>query len=270
MHKKLRAIAPLIVVALLFISNVLRAQFQINTDYFKVELGYTASFLLADNPATHSIFSVGTEQNPGTLVTGSNFIGAQSSISARMNMELGERRKFIVPIGADVTFYRGLQRLEGDGVSGHGVVSANIYSIVAGLQYRFLDLPLAEAFLYGGLEMRGNFINAPNFKYEIVSRTGGSPPVIVHDTAIKSNVFRFGSAARVGVQGIVAEPVRVNISLAYGIMNLFGRDLRYLDPNTGKPNPIRRAELLTPSRIGETTESLVHFMHFSILLQYKL
>ena len=234
------------------------AQIKMYGDYTKVEIGYTSTFLSSDQGATLSIFSA---RNDSTFVTGSSFIGAQSGLSARMNFEFGEKNRYIIPIGFDMTFMRGLQRLENPGISGHGSVSSNMTTIVAGLQYRFYDLPLAEAFLYGGLETRGSFVSGSRFIYE-VTKTDGSPiPQFNQDTVLKSNVFRFGGALRAGVQGIISEPLRINISWAYGINNLFGRDLRA----SGKE---RRGQLLTPTRINETEEGFSKFLQFSLWLQY--
>jgi hypothetical protein len=232
-------------------------------DYSKVELGYTATFLLGDVGARKLIFSRRGESDTND-VTGSNFIGGQSTISARMNFELGANKKFIVPIGADITFFRGLQRLEDVDLSGHGAVSSNLYSIVMGLQYKAVNLPLADAIMYGGVEMRGNFVSGANFEYEVVRKdSGGVLPKFSKDTTLKQDVFRFGAAARIGVQGVLIKPLIVNISFAYGVLNLFGVDKRTVTRERG-------GELLTPTQIGETSEKTVQFAHFSLWLQYRL
>ncbi len=246
---------PLFVVALL-VSVVLQAQPR-NKDYIKVEVGYTSTFVT--DPANMNIFS---SRHDTTFVTGSNFVGAQSGLSIRTNFELGERRRIIIPVGLDFTFMRGLQRLENPGLTGHGAVSLNMTSIVAGCQYRFVDLPLAAAFLYGGVEARGSFIGGANFRYEVNDYTTGKPiPVFGQDTTLKEATFRLGGAVRLGCQGIISDPLRINVSAAYGVMNLIGRDLRTESKD-------RRGELLTPTRINEANESFATFTQLSIWLQY--
>jgi hypothetical protein len=228
-------------------------------DVTKVEFGFTATFLHGNQGAQLPMFS---SRNDSTFVTGSNYVGAQSGVSARMNFEVGSMRQFIIPVGIDMTFMRGLQRLENPGLTGHGSVSTNITSIVTGCQYRFAELPLAEAFLYGGVDVRGSFIGGARFQYEVDQYSTGQPlPQYAQDTTLKPSVFRLGGALRVGVQGIISEPLRINISAAYGVYNLVGRDLR----TTGSD---RRGQLLTPTRIGETAEQFAAFSNISLWLQY--
>lgn len=229
----------------------------------RVELGYTATFLIKD-PAQGNLYMPANDSTRNVYVTGSKMIGAQSGISARMNFELGEAKRIIVPIGMDLTFFRGQQRLENDVEIGRGAVSSNVTSIVAGAQYRFLDLPLARAFLYGGIEARGSFVQGPHFEYIVENKiTGVRNDTLSQDTTIKESVFRFGGALRVGVQGRLYKQLQVNLSCAYGVINLFGRDLRTSSPD-------RRSDLLTPTYIGETIEHMTQFMHFSIWFQYRL
>lgn len=229
----------------------------------KVEIGYTATFLI-NNPALNNIFTP-SDTSYDAYVTGSKMIGAQSGISARLNFEMGAGKRFIVPLGVDMTFFRGYQRMESNSTIGRGSVSANVTSLVAGIQYRMIELPLARAFLYGGIEARGSFVPGPTFSYIVENKETGQIDYAssIQDTTIKPSVFRFGGAARVGVQGRLYDQLRINISCAYGVMNLFGRDLRTSSLE-------RRSELLTPTQIGETIEQMTHFMHFSIWFQYRI
>ena len=103
---------------------------------------------------------------------------------------------------------------------------------------------------------------AARFQYEVDDYQTGNPlPQYSMDTTLKSNVFRMGGAVRFGVQGILSEPLRINISAAYGVNNLLGRDLR----TTGAD---RRGQLLTPTRIGEGGENFSTFTQVGIWLQY--
>lgn len=228
-------------------------------DITKVEFGFTATVLHGEQGAQLPMFS---SRNDSTFVTGSNFVGAQSGVSARLNFEVGAMKRFIIPVGLDMTFFRGLQRLENPGLTGHGSVSCNVTSIVTGCQYRFAELPLSEAFLYGGVDVRGSFVGGSRFQYNVDEYSTGNPlPQYSLDTTLKPSVFRLGGAVRVGVQGILSEPLRINISAAYGVYNLVGRDLR----STGAD---RRGQLLTPTRIGETGEQFAMYSNISLWLQY--
>ncbi len=231
-----------------------------DNEYFKIELGYSSMFLAKDQGATNPIFLA--DGDTVEKVAGSSFYGAQSGLSVRANFELGPRKKIIIPFGIDYTFFSGIQRLPSKTSSQHGYVSLNMFSIVGGAQYRVLDLPLANAFMYAGVEARGSIVPGASFRYETQDSAVGSPLRVQIDTIIKPTVFRLGGAFRFGVQGEISEPLFVNINLAYGINNLVGRDLRTtLD---------RRAELLTPTRINESVESYSKFLQFCIWFQYRL
>ncbi len=229
-------------------------------DNLKVEFGYTATFLGDDQGATNTIF---LPRGDTAFVTGSSFYGAQSGFSARANFELGSRKRFIIPIGFDYSFFSGIQRIPSSNATQHGFVSVNTFSLVAGAQYRIIDLPLAEAFLYGGVEARGSFIPGANFRYEVLDSANPTVARVEQDTVLKSSVFRFGGAVRVGCQGEISDPLFINVSVAYGVYNLLGRDLR----STGSD---RRGQLLTPSRINETNEAYSKYIQLSIWLQYRL
>jgi hypothetical protein len=105
-------------------------------------------------------------------------------------------------------------------------------------------------------------VGGSRFQYNVDEYSTGNPlPQYSLDTTLKPSVFRLGGAVRVGVQGILSEPLRINISAAYGVYNLVGRDLR----STGAD---RRGQLLTPTRIGETGEQFAMYSNISLWLQY--
>ncbi len=231
-----------------------------NNDYFKLELGFSAMFLGADQGATKSIF---LPKNDTAYVTGSSFFGAQSGLSVRANFELGANKRINIPVGIDYTFFSGSQRLPSATIIQHGNVSVNVLTLVAGGQYRLVDLPLANAFLYAGAELRESYCPGPRFIYEESDTLDPKVSHVVMDSTLKSDVFRFGGALRFGCQGELSDALWINVNVAYGINNLLGRD----DRSSG---PERRGQLLTPSRVNETNEAFSKFLQFGIWLQYRL
>lgn len=232
--------------------------------FTKLEVGYIGTFLYgANNSATNQIFS---SRNPGTTrdtadVTGSSMLGSQNGISARFNIEFGEKNQLILPLGIEYTAFRGGQQLNVDsGARGAGTVRIDMFTVVAGIQHRLWNLPFAQAFLYGGMEARASFLSGTQFEFKVTNRDGTSNPNSSIDTLTKESTFRMGGAIRVGVQGVIQDPIRINVSYAIGFMNLFGRDMR----TSGRD---RRGELLTPSNINQTNEILVPFGQFNLSLQ---
>lgn len=224
-------------------------------------LGYTATFLI-NSPATNLIFTPADRDSGALYVTGSRFVGAQSGITFRYTQALDANERWFLPVGIEAIFFRGKQRQENYLYIGRGQVSADMVTATAGLQYRFADLPLAQAFLYVGIEPRLSVVTGPQITYTVSEKANNQ--VIAEfsfDTTLKPTVVRLGNTLRIGAQGVLEDKILINVNLAWGVFNLIGRDSRLTDPQ-------RRGNLLTPTRIFETSERLEQFIQFSLWLQY--
>lgn len=224
-------------------------------------LGYTATFLV-NSPATNLIFTPTTNDSGIVYVNGSRFVGAQSGITLRYTQAVDQQLRWFVPVSIEAIFFRGKQRLESLLFIGRGEVSLDMYTVSTGIQYRFADLPLAQAFLYAGVEPRLSLVGGANFQYQVTDKsTGAIVPDYSIDTTLKPTVVRAGGVLRLGAQGVLDERVMINLSVAWGAFNLIGRDGRTTDPQ-------RRGRLLTPTRIFETNEAIEQFLQFSLWVQY--
>ncbi|MCX7930079.1 MAG: hypothetical protein N2663_05100 [Chlorobi bacterium] len=223
--------------------------------------GYTATFLV-NSPATNLIFTPSNNDSGFVYVTGSRFVGAQSGITLRLTHALDEQTRWFVPASIEAVFFRGKQRLESQLFIGRGEVAAEMYTLSSGIQYRVLDLPLAQAFIYASAEPRVSYLSGVRFSYQVSDKaTGHLVPDYSLDTTLKQSVVRAGGTLRVGAQGVLDERLMINLSIAWGAFNLIGRDSRTTDPQ-------RRGYLLTPTRISETNEAIEQFMQFSLWIQY--
>ncbi len=228
-----------------------------------VALGYTATFLV-NSAATNLIFTPSTNDSGIVYVNGSRFVGAQSGLTVRFIQALDQQQRWFVPVSIEATFFRGKQRLESLLFIGHGEVASNVFTLSSGVQYRFADLPLAQAFLYASVEPRLSLVGGSSFTYQVVDKsTGATVPDYAIDTTLKPTVLRGGGVVRLGAQGVLDERVMINLSISWGAFNLIGRDSR-------TTNPERRGLLLTPTRIFETSEAIEQFFQFSLWLQYPL
>ncbi|MBL7997414.1 MAG: hypothetical protein JNL32_02135 [Candidatus Kapabacteria bacterium] len=248
-----------IIIFLMLLVCSAQAQNEPKNYVIRTEIGYTSTFLMGLNSAKYPVLSF-PDRNSDPALTGSGFFGAQSGISARVNYQFGSTQQYIIPIGIDMTFYRGFHRLENRTDISRASVSSNTFSLIAGFQHRIMKLPLAEGFIYGGIEATGTYNQAPTFTYNFEEKSTGVSTEVSNVT-LKEDAFRAGAALRLGVQGNINEPLRINVSCGYGILNLIGRDLRTVSDE-------RRAELLTPNRTQQTQELFVHYLQYSFSLQY--
>jgi hypothetical protein len=132
-----------------------------------------------------------------------------------------------------------------------------------GFEWSFVEFPFAFARAYVGGEVRPLFVQAN----EITNRSwnnGSTPP---YDETITSSgkeaCFRLGAMARLGIEGEIYYPVFINTSVAYGVMNLIGRD----DRPTAEGG---RGELLTAKSELEGPETYVHHLNFTFMIQVRL
>ncbi|GIV53539.1 MAG: hypothetical protein KatS3mg039_0057 [Candidatus Kapaibacterium sp.] len=226
-------------------------------------VGYTATFLL-NSPATNLIFSPSSNDSGIVYVNGSRFVGAQSGLTLRYVHALDQQQRWFIPMSIEAIFFRGKQRLESLLFIGRGEVATDVYTLSTGVQYRFADLPLAQAFLYAGIEPRVSVVGGASFSYQVTDKSTGAPVSEYGiDTTLKPTVIRAGGIVRLGAQGVLDDRIMLNLSIAWGAFNLIGRDGRTTDPQ-------RRGQLLTPTRIFETSEAIEQFLQFSLWIQYPL
>ncbi len=239
--------------------------FTANAQFPEVHIagGFTTHSFIGDQIAANPLVAHDSLSLPGA-----SFNGQQLGATIKAIVYLDSDKKFRMPIGVDYVRYFGAQRIE---VSKFYRIqlfnSLHTITPTLGLDYALLKLPLANANLYTGVELRGTFITNTQlaqedyFNYyktvngfELFDRDSLFK---VSEIANKPNTFRLGGVVKLGVEGKIQDPVYLNISLSYGSPNLFGRDNN-------------RAELFTPNNTFETMESVVSQLFFHFLLQYRL
>lgn len=225
--------------------------------------GFTTQSFMGDHIAANSLVARDSISLPGA-----SFNGQQLGASLKAVVYLDSNKKFSMPIGVDYVRFFGAQRLE---VSQFYRIqlfnSLHVITPTIGLDYSMFKLPLANASVYAGVELRGSFFTGGTLireDYLNFYKTVGGFTVYDRDsllktieTSTKPNTFRLGGAVKLGVEGKIQGPVFLNISLSYGSPNLFGRDNE-------------RGELFTPSKIFESQESLVTQLFFHFMVQYRL
>lgn len=229
----------------------------------RLSAGFTTQSFMGDQIAANSLVARDSISLPGA-----SFNGQQLGASLKAVVYLDADKKLSMPIGLDYVRFFGAQRLE---VSQFYRIqlfnSLHAITPTLGVDYSIFKLPLANASVYAGAELRGSFFTGGsliredflNF-YKVV----GGFNVFDRDSLLKTietntkpNTFRLGGAVKVGVEGKIQGPMFLNISLSYGSPNLFGRDNA-------------RGELFTPNNTFESQEGLVTQLFFHFMVQYRL
>lgn len=212
--------------------------------------GLTTAWINGANPAIDKIQPRGDQ-----YYVGGGFDGQQAGFGIRGRFGIGE--KWRIPIGLDYIFYRGAQRYSfpnADLLFNHSI---DMPTILLGVEYVPIKFNRV-AKLYVGAEGRVAFLQKGTFQVIQVpdyslTREGS---YTIDDN--KDATTRFGAALRLGVEGQVEDDFLVDISVAYGAINLAKR-------------VYARGELLTPGFPQvELQESVVGNVLFSLMVMYKL
>jgi hypothetical protein len=228
----------------------------------QVGIGLVTSWLNGSNPATDIIFPRDTIHS-----IGGGFGGQQPGIALRGIFIMDSARRLRITTGLDYIWYTGVQRIEGPGYTFYARHTLEMPTAILGFEYAFLNLPLANAKIYAGVDARYSFVTNGSFRRKVVYKNFDK----IDDTTIASKPFygnqsypqfetqpRLGASIKLGIEGELLDPVYVNISGAYGAINLLGR------------NDIR-GELLTPSKEpAEKQENILGNIFFTMMIQYRL
>lgn len=230
---------------------------------FRVAAGLSTDWITNDNPATYRFVSESTA-NDTNAPYGGGLDGMQSGWGLRGYADLDKQKNFRIPFGIDNWDYGGTQTVSG-GISGTQVRhDVNIFSTMLGFEWSFVEFPMAFARAYVGAEVRPTFIGANEVTTHLWDY---SRPNERFDSIIVSNnkesCTRLGGMVRLGVEGELYYPVFINTSVAWGVMNMIGRDTRPTSEGG-------RGELLTASKLNEGGESYVQHLNFTFMIQVRL
>ncbi|MES2764875.1 MAG: hypothetical protein V4642_03335 [Bacteroidota bacterium] len=241
------------VIFIALLSIPLKAQTNRN---FQLTGGLTTMWIVNENAALENIVPHQEGEVPGA-----GFDGQQVGLSLRMLYGIDTKRKLRITTGLDYYFLRGVQRIQLAASTYFIKYPVDMPTLVLGTEYAFLEYPPGDARIYAGIEARGAFIIAKQFDFRWV-RLGDNIVLDIGHGEKKPDAFRLGGAVRLGIDGEISDPIYVNFSAGYGIVNLIGRDHA-------------RGELFTPDNseaplpYPDDHEGYIHNMLVSFLLQYR-
>jgi hypothetical protein len=236
-----------IILFLLFINTLIFA------GDFSIMSGFKNTNILWDNPGKELM---GPKTEPGEdFIRGGSFDVSQPGIDFRIDYYLNE--DFTIPLGFDYTFFSAKELIPlNNYIYGRLIHKLHFSGLYTGLYYNIKKYNILDTRIYGGIEIRGSFIN--NIKYQNYLIFKEIPDLNEYNNLpVKDNAFRLGTTAKLGVDANFNEYFNMNFSFSYTLVNLLNSD-------------DGRGELFTVEKQFETQESLVHMFHISLMLQYNL
>ena len=226
---------------------------------FRVAAGLSTDWITNDNPATYRISGSADEVND-SLGFGGGFDGMQMGWGLKGFIDLDKQKRFRIPIGIDYHMFSGAQSVKATSYTITTRHEMDLTTGILGFEWSFVEFPLAYARAFIGGEARVLYVAPNEIHLKVQTRDSTT---IDETTNGKPSATRLGAMARLGIEGELYYPVFINTSVAWGVMNLVGRDDR-LESEGG------RGELLTPRNVNEGGESIVQHLNFTFMIQVRL
>ncbi len=230
---------------------------------YRVAAGLSTDWITNDNAATLRLSNT-QDTVDFNAPFGGGLDGMQIGYGLRLYADLDKQKIVRIPIGIDVFNYSGAQALNGSGYTYSVRHDNTLVSTMIGFEWSFVEFPLAFARAFAGAEVRPLYVGASTITSLGNTLVNGVWVTNINQTTnFKEGVWRVGGMLRLGLEGEILYPVFLNTSVAYGVMNLIGRDTR----NTAEGG---RGELLTPVPKNEGPEQYVHHVNFTFMIQVRL
>lgn len=255
MMKKIYSISLLILIA---VNNLLSQQESSDRTGLYIAGGLSSSWFVGNDRMTFPFApSLPLPDDADEFVPGPNYKGQFPGLGIRGMWVFDQARKFRASFGLDYHFYVSRDRELSEGLIIRKLNSHYIPAFTGAFDYAFINLPVAQAKIYGGLDVRGTFVVSNTYEEFIEYQFNSSLNRSL--TRSKEGTFRLGGGAHLGVEGEIFDPWYVNLSIGWGIMNLVGRD-------------DARGELLTPypDEKYENKETRVYNIFANLFVQYRL
>lgn len=247
------------IVVLVFVTCAVGLSAQVR---FRIAAGLSTDWITNNNPATYRM--VAEDNASDDKPAGGSLDGMQMGWGLHGYADIDKQKYFRIPFGVDYWMYDGTQSIQSylSGVQVRHEV--NIVSTKVGFEWSFAEFPLAYARAYLGGEIRPTFIGSNNVHSRLWEYGNSEIRTdTTTDVSLKEACTRVGGMVRLGIEGELYYPVFINTSVAWGVMNLIGRDTR----PTWEGG---RGELLTVSKLNEAGESYVEHLNFTFMIQVRL
>lgn len=226
---------------------------------FRVAGGLSTDWITNDNPATYRITG-SNDDDDTSRGFGGGFDGMQMGWGVKGFIDLDKQKLFRIPIGIDYFMFSGAQSFKSATYSVQARHDMELVTGIVGFEWSFVEFPLAYARAFIGGEARVLYV-APNSIH--LQITTLDEVTLDETNSRKPSATRLGAMARLGIEGEIYYPVFINTSVAWGVMNLIGRDDRL-------PDEGGRGELLTASNVNEGGEGIVQHLNFTFMIQVRL
>lgn len=229
---------------------------------FRVAAGLSTDWITNDNPATYRIAGTG-DQADTNAGFGGGFDGMQIGWGIKAFADLDKQKITRIPFGVDYFLFSGAQSIQSSTFKVNVKNEVNVLSYHGGFEWSFVEFPLAYARAYLGAEARVTSVSANTLTFREQYFNTAPPIDSTRVTSGKPSATRLGGMLRLGIEGELYYPVFINTSVAWGVMNLIGRD-------TTPTWEGGRGELLTPFSLNEAGESLIYHLNFTFMVQVRI
>lgn len=219
----------------------------------RIMAGFKTTNILWNNPGKELM---GPQVEEGEdFVRGGSFDVAQPGLELRADVKIDDKMR--IPFSIDINFFSAKELIPiNEFIIGRLMHEMNFIGFSTGLHYDIKKFRLLDTRIYGGLEVRTSILNNIKYKNFIIFKE--LPELNEYNNLpTKETAVRLGPVAKLGVDAKFNQYMNFNISFAYSIVNLIGRD-------------DSRGELFTVEKQFENGESLVHTFQLSLMLQYNI
>jgi len=219
---------------------------------FSVSTGLRTFSILGNNPNSSPMIQRDTNK---PQFIGGGLGQVNSGVAVMGYAEFGEEGDIVIPFGFEYSELIARERIpisrKTTAYLRNTIVTP---SVLLGFNYKFYRFPFADVKAYVGMEVDGFFFQSPQFYRRIEYKLLDSNFVI--DNKPKVPATRLGGDVKLGFDGRIIDNFYLNASVAIGVANLLFRT-------------DSRGELLSPTAIDETKESIVATMRFGLVLRYS-
>ena len=246
----------LLMLVIILASTVTAAHAQVR---FRIATGLSTDWITNDNPAVYRLTGTGDPLD-SEAGFGGGFDGVQFGWGLKGFADLDKQKILRIPFGIDYFNYHGAQAILAPSYEITVTHTVNMFTPYAGFEWSFVEFPLAYARAYIGAETRLTYLPSNEVRYQEWYANGDTKDSTF---STKEAAARLGGMIRLGIEGEIYYPVFVNTSVAWGVMNLIGRDMR----STAEGG---RGELLTASKLNESGEGLIYHLNFTFMVQIRI
>ena len=223
-----------------------------NKSIFSISGGLLTMKIIGDNPNSAPMIQRDTTKKN---IIGGGFTQTNSGFTLKLKLDLDQSGNYNIPIGIEYLYLLTSERIPiSKNVTAMLKNESFLPALSVGLDYKFYKFKFTDVKAYLGLDLKTTFVQQGKFHREYRYEALDSNDITDKNT--KSSCTRLGGNIKLGFVGNLIGNVSINSFISFGAVNLLLTD-------------DSRGELLTPTLLTDSKESIVTTMNFGLLLEYR-